>query len=113
MLNIHFLGAFPSRIISILSPNIRRTTQFMAEARFMQHTLVYAIISESLRGNSTDLCFNFRFFGCNPPTQFLPSPLLATLTKNNTRGEVDKINLRTLFAASQYDFHLWADDSKK
>ena len=114
VLNIHFLGAFPPRIMSILSPNIRRSTQFMAEARFMQHaTYLYAIISESLPGNSTDLCFNFKFFGCNPPTQFLPSPLLVTLTKNNTLGEVDKINLRTLFAASQYDFHLWADDSKK
>ena len=37
-------------------------------------------------------------------------PLLA---KNNTLGEVYKINLRTCFAASQYDFHLCADDSKK
>ena len=62
---------------------------------------------------ATDLCFNFRFFGYNPLTQFVPSPLLVTLAKNNTLGEVDKINLRTRFAASQYDFHLWADDSKK
>ena len=104
VLKIHFLGAFPPRIISILSPNIRRTTQFMAEARFMQHTSSYL---------ATDLCFNFRFFGCNPPTQFVPSPWLVTLAKNNTLGEVDKINLRTCFAASQYDFHLWANDSKK
>ena len=44
-----FLGAFPPRIISILSPNIRRTTQFMAETRIMHHT--YAIISESLPGS--------------------------------------------------------------
>ena len=36
----------------------------------------------------------------------------STLAKKNTLGEVDKINLRTCFAASQYDFHLWADDSK-
>ena len=111
VLNIHFLGAFPPRIISILSPNIKRTTQFMAEARFMQHTYMLSFQKASL---ATQLiCFNFRFFGCNPPAQFLPSPLLVTLTKHNTRGEVDKINLRTLFAASQYDFHLWADDSKK
>ena len=82
----------------------------MAEARFMQHTYMLSFQKASL---ATDLCFNFRFFGCNPPTQFLPSPLLVTLAKNNTLGEVDKINLRTLFAASQYDFHLWADDSKK
>ena len=71
VLKIHFLGAFPPRIISILSPNIRRTTQFMTKAI-----------------------------------------LLATLAKKNTLGEEDKINLRTCFAASQYDFHLWADDSK-
>ena len=104
VLKIHFLGAFPPTIISILSPNIRRTTQFMAEARFMQYTYM-------LSGNC--LCFNFRFFGCNPPTQFVPSPWLVTLAKNNTLGEVDKINLRTRFAACQYDFHSWADDSKK
>ena len=61
---------------------------------------------------ATDHCFNFKFFGCNPPTQFVRSLLLATLAKKNTLGEVDKINLRTHFAASQYDFHLWADDSK-
>ena len=48
-----------------------------------------------------DLCFNFRFFGCNPLTQFVP----LTLAKNNTLGEADEINLRTCFAASQYDFH--------
>ena len=80
----------------------------MAEARFMQHTYLL-----SFQKMATDLCFNFRFFGCNPPTQFVPSPLLVTLAKSNTLGEVDKINLRTRFAASQYDFHLWADDSKK
>ena len=62
---------------------------------------------------ATDHCFNFRFFGCNPPTQFVRSPVLATLAKKNTLREVDKINVRTRFAASQYDFHLWADDSKK
>ena len=112
VLNIHFLGAFSPRIISILSPNIRRTTQFMAEARFMQHTYILSFQKASL-ATQLIFVFNFRFFGCNPPTQFLPSPLLVTLTKNNTLGEVDKINLRTLFAASQYDFHLWADDSKK
>ena len=113
VLKIHFLGAFPPRIISILSPNIRRTTQFMTEATFMQH--VDAIISENpgqKTSLATDNCFNFRFFGCNPPTQFVRSLLLATLAKKNTLGEVDKINLRTCFAASKYDFHLWADDSK-
>ena len=44
--------------------------------------------------------------------QFVHSLLLATLAKKNTLGKVDKINLRTHFAASQYDFHLLADDSK-
>ena len=82
----------------------------MAEATFMQHTCMLSFQKASL---ATDHCFNFRFFGCNPPTQFVRSPLLATLAKINTLGEVDKINLRTRFAASQYDFHLWADDSKK
>ena len=77
----------------------------------MYATYLYTIISESLP--STDLCFNFRFFSCNPPTQFVPSPLSVRLAKNNTPGEVDKINLESRFAASQYDFHLWADDSKK
>ena len=110
VLKIHFLGAFPPRIISILSPNIRRTTQFMAEATFMQHTYMLSFQKTS---PATDHCFNFRFFGCNPPTQFVRSPLSATLAKKNTLGEVDKINLRTRFAASQYDSHLWADDSKK
>ena len=110
VLKIHFLGAFPPRIISILSPNIRRTTQFMVKARFMQHTYQLSFERASL---ATDLCFNFRFFGCNPPTQFVPSPLLVTLATNNTLYLADKINLRTRFAASQYDFHLWADASKK
>ena len=82
----------------------------MAEARFMQHTYMLSFQKASL---ATDLCFNFRFFGCNPPTQFVPFPLLVTLPKNNTLGEVDKINLRTRSAASQYDFHLWADDFNK
>ena len=110
VLKIHFLGAFPQRIISVLGPNIRRMTQFMAEATFMQHSYMLSFQKISL---ATDHCFNFRFFGCNPPTQFVCSPLLATLAKKNTLGEVDKINLRTCFAASQYDSHLWADDSKK
>ena len=100
VLKIHFLGAFPPRIKSILSPNIRGTTQFMAKARFMQHTYMLSFQKTSL---AIDLCFNIRFFGCNPPTQFVPSPL--TLAKNNTLGEVDEINLRTRFAASRYDFH--------
>ena len=54
VLNIHFLGAFPPRIISILSPNIRRTTQFMAEARFMQHTYMLSFQKASL---ATQLIF--------------------------------------------------------
>ena len=62
----------------------------MTEARFMQHTYLLSFQKASL---ATDLCFKFRFFGCNPPTQFLPSPLLVTLAKNDTLGEVDKINL--------------------
>ena len=75
-----------------MSPNIRRVTQFIAEARFMQHT--YISICYHFRKppwQRTDLCFNFRFFafGCNPPTQFVPSPLSVTLAKNNTLGEVD------------------------
>ena len=76
----------------------------------MQHTYLLSFQKAPL---ATDRCFNFRFFGCNPPTQFVPSPLSVTLAKNNTLGEVDNINLRTRFAASQYDFHLWADDSKR
>ena len=82
----------------------------MAEATFMQHTYMLSFQKTSL---ATDHCFNFRFFGCNPPTQFVRSPLLATLAKKNTLGEVNKINLMDRFAACQYDFHLWADDSKK
>ena len=62
----------------------------MAEATFMQHTYMLSFQKTSL---ATDHCFNFRFFGCNPPTQFVRSPLLATLAKKNTLGEVDKINL--------------------
>ena len=72
----------------------------MAKARFIQHTYMLSFQKASL---AIDLCFNFRFFGCNPLTQFVPPPL--TLAKNNTLGEADEINLRTCFAASQYDFH--------
>ena len=71
----------------------------MTEATFIQHTYMLSFQKASL---ATDHCFNFRFFGCNPPTQFVRSLLLATLAKKNTLGEVDKINLRTRFAASQY-----------
>ena len=103
-----FSGSIFSKNKSILSLNIGRTTQFMAEARFMQHTCMLSFQKASL---AIDLCFNL-FFGCNPPTQFVPSPSTLAIW-NNTLGEVDKINLRTLFAASQYDFHLWADDPNK
>ena len=80
----------------------------------MQHIYMLSFQKTRVRKPplATDHCFNFRFFGCNPPTQFVRSLLLATLAKKNTLGEVDKIHLRTRFAASQYHFHLWADDSK-
>ena len=80
----------------------------MAKARFMQHTCMLSFQKASM---AIDLCFNL-FFGCNPPTQFVPSPSTLAIW-NNILGEVDKINLRTRFAASRYDFHLWADDSNK
>ena len=77
----------------------------MAKVRFIQHTYMLSFQKASL---AIDLCFNFRFFGCNPLTQFVPP-----LAKNYTLGEADEINLRTCFAASQYSIDLWADDSKK
>ena len=70
----------------------------------MQHTYMLSFQKATL---AIDLCFNFRFFGCNPLTHFVPPPL--TFAKNNTLGEADEINLRTCFAASQYDFHSFVD----
>ena len=78
----------------------------------MQHIYMLSFQKTRVRKPPWQLIIVSRFFGCNPPTQFVRSLLLATLAKKNTLGEVDKINLRTRFAAGQYDFHLWADDSK-
>ena len=113
VLKIHFLGAFPPGILSILSPNIRRTTQFMAEATFMQHIYMLSFQKTRVRKPPWQLIIvSISDSLVVIHQQFVRSLLLATLAKKNTLGEVDKINLTTRFAAGQYDFHLWANDSK-
>ena len=85
-----------------------RTTEFMAEVRFLQHTCLLSFQKASM---AIDLCFNL-FFSKPPPARFVPSP--ATLSSwNAILGEVDKINLRKKFVDSPYDFHIWTDDSNK
>ena len=86
----------------------------MTEATFMQHIYMLSFQKTRVRKPPWQLIIVSisDSFVVIHQTQFARSLLLATLAKKNTLGEADKINLRTCFAASQYDFHLWADDSK-
>ena len=99
-----------SQTVTDLSPThtSSRTAEFIAKLMFFQHTCLLSFQKASL---AIDLCFNL-FVGVPPPDRFVPSP--ATLsTWSIVLGEADKINLRRKFNQSQFEFHIWADDSNK
>ena len=50
-------------------------------------------------------------FNCSPPTNVVSPSTMADW--NILLGEADKLILRKRFASSQYDFHVWSDDSNK
>jgi len=81
----------------------------LACMRYLQHA---CLLSSQKTPIALHLIFSI-LFNCSPPTNVVFSP--STLADWNIilLGEADKLILRKRFAGSQYDFHVWSNDSNK
>ena len=85
-----------------------RTLHFMGGLRFLQHA---GLLSNQKLSLTLDLIFTL-LFNCDPPTNFIISPTTVS-DWNILLGEADKITLKSMLKHSEFEIHLWGDDSHK
>ena len=84
-----------------------RTVMVMASRRYLQQA---CLLSREKTSIALHLPFSI-LFNCSPATNDVVSP--STVADWTIELEADKLILRKSFGSSQYDFHVWSDDSNK
>lgn len=80
----------------------------MGGLRFLQHA---GLLSNQKLSLTLGLIFTL-LFNRDPPTEFIISPITFS-DWNILLGEADKITLRSTLKNSEFEIHIWGDDSHK